>query len=215
MPQPKQLMTNILGRISVVVCLSSWLNCFVAPADGYPQFQTFVEKHSHRMSDCSMCHTNSSGPTGDGPGQIGGLSTQDLERLSKARAAMEPGQEVDSPILNEFGNRIIRSMGRKEFLQLISTPERLAPALGNKSDLDGDGIPDAVEYLDGTDPLNKSHGDPLWLFLVNVNRYKEHIVLLVVACALLNWGLSSLMLWFSSQSNADNEEHKDGSLNQP
>jgi hypothetical protein len=128
---------------------------------------------------------------------------------------MEPGQEVDSPILNEFGNRIIRSMGRKEFLQLISTPERLAPALGNKSDLDGDGIPDAVEYLDGTDPLNKSHGDPLWLFLVNVNRYKEHIVLLVVACALLNWGLSSLMLWFSSQSNADNEEHKDGSLNQP
>jgi hypothetical protein len=173
--------------------------------DAYPQFQTFSEKHSHKVSDCSMCHVNASGPTGNEAGQVGGLSAQELERLNKARAAMEPGQEIDSPILNEFGNKIIKSIGRRKFLELIPAPEGLAPALGSKSDLDGDGISDATEYLEGTDPLNKSHGEPLRLFLINLGRYKVHIVLLVLACGLLNWGLSSLIQWFSTRP-ADNRE---------
>lgn len=199
-----------LAAASSICCLS-W---FTHPAGAYPQFQTFGEKHSHRVSDCSMCHANSSGPTGNESGQVGGLSAQELERLTKARAAMEPGQDVDSPILNEFGNKIIKTLGRKKFLELISTPEGLAPALGDKSDLDGDGIPDATEYLDGTDPLNKSHGEPLRLFLVNLNRYKVHIALLVVACALLNWGLSGLIRWFSSGA-ADKEDGDGCASNRP
>ncbi len=186
---------------------------FLPPANAYPQFQTFAEKHSHKVSDCSMCHTNASGPTGNEAGQVGGLSAQEWEKLNKARAAMEPGQEVDSPILNEFGNKIIKSIGRRKFLELISAPKGLAPALGDKSDLDGDGISDATEYLEGTDPLNKSHGEPLRLFLINLSRYKVHIVLLVLACGLLNWGLSSLIQWFSARP-ADNEEARSESANQ-
>lgn len=215
MPQLKQLpMPSMLRQGLASIFLVYWLSWLAPPIDAYPQFQTFAEKHSHKVSDCSMCHANSSGPTGDEPGQVGGLTAQELERLSKARAAMEPGQDVDNPILNEFGNRIIKTLGRKKFLELIATPEGLAPALGTKSDLDGDGIPDATEYLDGTDPLNKSHGEPLRLFLTNLNRYKVYIVLLILACGLLNWGLSSLIGWFSSRPMADREGKEAETSNQ-
>lgn len=199
---PHSIHPHFIASLFVV-----WLHILVpAPVGGYPQFETFVEKHSHRISDCSMCHANSSGPTGDGPGQIGGLTNEEIERLSKARAAMTPGQDVDSPILNEFGNHIIKAIGRQRFLALISNPEDLAVALGNKSDLDGDGISDATEYRDGTDPLNKSSGDPARLFFVNINRWKMHILLLLLASGLLSWGLSNVIRSLSPAPAFDKEE---------
>jgi hypothetical protein len=168
---------------------------FLLPSAGqaYPEFQQFVEEHSHRTVNCAMCHTNENGPVGEGKGQIGSLNADEMKKLNSARAALEPGVTVDSPILNEFGNEIIKAIGKKKFVQLKSDPIRLAEVLPAESDIDGDGIPDAKEYLDGTDPLNKFHADVGKLFFINFNRFKMHIALAVVAVLSVNYGLLHLI----------------------
>lgn len=165
----------------------------VDEALAYPEYQQFVEKNSKRTVNCAMCHSNENGPTGNGPGQIGSLSPEEFEQLNKARAAMEPGQVVDSPILNEFGNKIIETIGKKKFVEFKADPGKLAESLGKNSDLDHDGIADSDEFLEGTDPLNKLHGDPGKLFWINLNRYKTHVVLAIVAVMSLNYGLLQLI----------------------
>lgn len=162
-------------------------------ASAYPEFQQFVEKNSHRTVNCAMCHINENGPVGNGEGQIGSFSADEMKQLNKARAALLPGQDVDSPILNQFGNEIIKAIGKKEFVALKAEPAKLAERLGDKSDLDGDGISDAREYLDGTDPLNQFHGDPGKLFWINLGRYKMHVCLAVVAVFAINYGLIQLI----------------------
>lgn len=189
--------TDIISTVQAVL-LSTFL-VFAIPlsAQCYPQFQMFVEKHSGRTVNCALCHVNDSGPTGNEYGQIGDLNAEELIRLNQARAAMEPGVNVDSPILNEFGNHIIKTLGRKKFLQMISDPSQLAIALGNKSDIDGDGISDSREYMDGTNPMNKFHGDPWLLFINNLSRYKLHVILALVAVTILSYGLTNLLKGFS------------------
>lgn len=186
----KTISAGAKGLLALAVPLQ-----FLAPLPGiaYPEFQQFVELHSHRTVNCAMCHTNENGPVGDGQGQIGSLTPDEMKRLNAARASLEPGQEVDSPILNRFGNEIVKAIGKKKFVQIKTDPARLAEALPAKSDIDGDGIPDAKEYLDGTDPLNKFHGDAGKLFLINLIRFKLHIVLAIVAVLSVNYGLLHLI----------------------
>jgi len=176
-------------------CVGIVLSLVIAPpaAHSYPAFQAFSEKHSGRTVNCSLCHINDNGPVGNEIGQIGSLTKDELARLNLARAAMAPGVNVDSPILNEFGNHIIKTVGRAKFLQMMADPAQLAPALGDKSDLDGDGIPDSREYLDGTDPLNKFHGDPWLLFVNNLSRNWPHVILAVIAVCLINYGLAHVI----------------------
>lgn len=163
------------------------------PADAYPEFQQFVEKNSHRTVNCAMCHVSENGPVGDSKGQIGSLTPDEMKLLNQARTALDPGVAVESPILNKFGNEIIKAIGKKTFVKIKADPGRLADLLPKTSDLDGDGIPDAKEYLDGTDPLNKFHGDAGKLFFINLDRYKMHIVLAVVAVLSVNYGLLHLI----------------------
>ena len=40
-------------------------------------------------------------------GQIGSLTAAEMAELNRARTAFEPGQKVQSPILNAFGNRVM------------------------------------------------------------------------------------------------------------
>jgi hypothetical protein len=117
--------------------------------------------------------------------------------------AFEPGSDVNNPILNKFGNEIIHTIGMKKFLALMADPSKLPEALGNKSDLDGDGIPDAQEYLDGTDPLNKFHGDPIKLFFINLNRSKLDLLLAASAVLLLAFGLANLVAAASPSKKVD------------
>ena len=170
------------------------------PAHGYPAYQAFSEKHSGRTVNCAMCHVNDNGPIGTGHGQIGGLTADQLEHLNKARAALEPGQQVDSPILNKFGNQIIKTIGRMKFIELGNDPGKLPQALGFKSDLDGDGIPDAQEFLDGTDPLNKFNGDPWKLLLINLGRNKLQVALAAIAIFCLGYGLAHLLKALSTMT---------------
>jgi len=45
---------------------------------------------------------------------------------------MEPGNNVDNPILNKFGNAIVHQIGMKKVLEISTDPGKLAQALGNK-----------------------------------------------------------------------------------
>jgi len=179
------------------------LSAATQAARAFPQYQEFSEKHSGRTVNCAMCHLSDDGPAGDGPGQTGSLSQDDLNQLNKARTAMEPGSTVTNPILNKFGNEIIRAIGMKKFLELMPDPAKLPQALGDKSDLDGDGISDGQEFLDGTDPLNKYHGDPLKLFFINLNRCKFELLLIAVAVLFLDYGLANLVAGASSAAKTN------------
>lgn len=178
----------------------------LSAAYGYPEYQQFVEKHSHRTVSCAMCHANENGPVGVEKGQVGSLTADELKLLNQARMAVEPGQEVDSPILNKFGNEIIKALGKKRFVELRSDPIKLADELGDKTDLDDDGIADSREYLDGTDPLNKFHGDPIKLFRVNLNRGKMHVLLAIVAVFAINFGLVHLIKGISLIQNGKSDK---------
>lgn len=182
-----------LAALSLTLCNGAW---------AYPEFQTYIEAASGRNVNCAMCHAHADGPEGLKPGQIGSLTPKELEALGTARAAFEPGQQVESPILNEFGNHIIEVLGKQQFLQIRQEPAKLAPVLGDESDLDGDGLSDAREYQEGTLPTDPNHGDPWALFVINAKRRWFHIVMVGLATAAGLWGLKNLLLGFESLAAA-------------
>ena len=170
------------------------LICFISlPAMSFPEFQAFVEKHSGRPTNCSMCHVNDQGPVGDDVGQIGSFNQSELGRLNKARMAFAPGSGVDNPSLNEFGNELVKKIGVRRLIFDRSDPIQIYFDLGQKSDLDGDGICDAQEYLDGTDTLNKFHGDPAKLFWINLRLHACEIIFAAFGIGLLLYGLKEVL----------------------
>jgi hypothetical protein len=165
---------------------------FVTPAIAYPEFQAYAQKHSGMGVSCAMCHISPDGPEGAGPGQIGGLDASAQQQLNEARASFEPGHKVSSPILNAFGNDIVRQLGRKKVIELKQSPADLATALDQKSDLDDDGAPDAREYLDGTHPLSKSSGNPWLLASHNLKKHWFSIVMVFLATISILYGLRNI-----------------------
>jgi len=188
-----------------LTCALAWVLA-AAPAFAYAEFQTFVQQHSGRTVNCAMCHTHPDGPEGLKPGQIGALTTEEMNALNQARAAFEPGQEVNNPILNDFGDLIMEQLGKQRVLQLRQEPHLLAEELDPKSDLDGDGIPDAEEYLAGTHPLNPESGDPSRLFWINLRRNFFHVVMLLIATVAGVYGLNHLVRGFEQLEAAKEPE---------
>lgn len=186
----------------LLVLLTGW-----SAASAYPEFQRFSQEHGGQPINCAMCHASGDGPEGAGRGQIGSLTPDELNRLNAARGAFAAGVLVESPILNEFGNKIIYQIGKTKFLELRAHPEQLADAYGFASDLDVDGIPDAQEYLDGTHPLNEVHGNPWRLFLHNLAAYKLHVFMLALATAAGLWGLSHLLFGLAQRTRASAANH--------
>lgn len=193
-----------------VVFISLIAAAALAPAAlAYPEFQQYSEEHSGRTVNCAMCHVNAHGPSGSEPGQVGSLNPEEMKRLAAARAALEPGQKVDSPILNRFGNHIMQTLGKKKVLEARKDPAQLAASLGNESDLDEDGIADSKEFLDGTDPLNAGHGDPVSLLFINLKRFAPHVMLAAAAIFLLDFGFTRVLKGFqlkARRSSAESEE---------
>ncbi len=185
---------NPLKKLGMsILLLQAILMLSRAPCQAYPPYQEYSEKNSGKTVSCAMCHTSESGPRGEGPGQIGSLNADELKQLQNARGALAPGQKIENPILNAFGNKIIESLGKKAVVEMQKRPQDLATALGDKSDLDDDGIVDGQEYLDGTDPTNRFHGDPWKLFLVNLDRYKFHVIMAAIAIFALDYGIAQIL----------------------
>lgn len=186
-------MTKTLQLLFTLIVVG---NCYA-----YPEFQRFSQTHSGRPINCAMCHANGDGPEGASRGQIGSLTPDELNKLNAARGAFAPGTPIENPILNEFGNNIIFVIGKTKFLELRAQPEQLAEVYGFQSDLDGDGIADAQEYLEGTHPLNNVHGNPMRLFLHNLKTFKLHVILIVLATIAGFYGFSHLLNGFAASSN--------------
>jgi hypothetical protein len=180
-------------------------------AHAYPEYQKFAQTNSGRVTNCAMCHVHPDGPEGAGHGQIGSLKADGLTRLGAARAAFEPGADVDSPILNGFGNTIIRTVGKSKVIELRSRPGDLAAMLDPASDLDGDGIPDAREYVEGTQPLQAGSGDPWSLFVTNLRRSGFHVGAILVASILTMFGLAKLLRgWHvATEARLGPDEHRE------
>jgi len=208
-PRPgKELAERFLNFPSVPLRLCGLLVFLLSSpcALAYPEFQAFVAKSSGRTVNCAMCHANSDGPEGTGHGQIGHLNAAELERLGRARSALQPGQNVDSPILNAFGNHIIKSLGKEKFVELKVSPAHLADLLPPDSDLDQDGIPDVREYLDGTLPINHNDGSPLLLLQHNFRANFLAIALTLAATVCGIWGLGHLLHGLAAASRIKDTE---------
>ena len=166
-------------------------------ATAYPEFQKFSQTHSGRTVNCGMCHTSPEGPDGLSFGQIGKLDSLQMEQLKEARRALLPGTEFTNPILNPFGNKILKVMGVRLLLEARKDPAILYYYLKDAGDLDGDGVIDAQEILDGTDATNRYHGDPLTLFYTNIRLYYFEIVMILLATVAGMFGLSNFLLGFA------------------
>ena len=178
----------------------------------YPEFRAFIVQHSGRPVDCAMCHVSHDGPQGTGPGQIGSLTPAGLEELGRARTAFASGSKIKNPILNAFGNHIVQSIGLTRFRELRLAPAELAKVLPQDSDLDGDGIPDVQEYLDGTSPVDKDSGLPWLLFKHNFKRNLSEICLTLAATAAGLYGLSHLLRGFARAAEAPSEDEREREL---
>lgn len=177
----------------------------------YIEYQRFAQTNSGHTVSCAMCHVNGDGPVGMKPGQISSLTSEEQARLTMARGAFTPGQKVDSPILNAFGNHIISTIGKKKFIDLRADPKQLVAALGDESDLDGDGATDAEEFLAGTHPLNPHHGPAMTLFLHNLKQSRLQLLLLILATVAGLYGLNNLLRGFAQQEDEeDQDEETDG-----
>ena len=188
------------GLLIVALCLSA------SAARAFPEYQRYIVKHSGRPVNCAFCHMHADGPQGTAPGQIGRLTPQQLEALGRSRAALEPGVDVDNPVLNAFGNHIVKSIGMRRFAELKLAPEQLAAALPPESDLDADGVRDAQEYQDGTHPLLRTDGRPWLLFRHNFQRNLAQIALTLAATILGLYGLRHLLEGFDVATRAHVED---------
>jgi hypothetical protein len=190
-------MRKYLGPLLVVLAFTT------SSLFAYPEFEVWTEKVSGKYIDCAMCHTHPDGPEGVKPGQIRSLSREELDRLNEARLAFEPGIAVNSPVLNAFGNRIVEKLGRKKFLEIrAEDPGLLVAAYGMDSDLDGDGIPDAREYMEGTSPVDSRSGNPWSLFRTNLRRYWLDVLMTILATLAGLYGLNHILRWFEHEADA-------------
>ncbi|MCC7519086.1 MAG: hypothetical protein IT578_07870 [Verrucomicrobiae bacterium] len=194
-------------RLPLLLALAGFV--WTASARAYPEFQTWIVKNSGRSVNCAMCHAHPDGPDGTGYGQIGRLTSEEMERLNFARRAIEPGAEVQSPILNKFGNLIVSRLGMKKVLELKLDPSQLPDTLDPVSDLDRDGIPDAQELRDGTHPLKKEDGRPWRLFVNNAQRNLSPLLLTAAATAAGLYGLTRLLHGFACAARAERRETED------
>lgn len=164
----------------------------------YPEFQKFSQTHSGRTVNCGMCHASPEGPDGLSFGQVGSLDSVQMELLKDARRAQQPGMDVNNPVLNPFGNKLVRVMGVRLLVDAKKDPAMLHFYLKDAGDMDGDGVTDAQEFLDGTNPNNRYHGDPLALFLTNVQHHLFEIVMIFMATGAGMFGLSNLLMAFAA-----------------
>jgi hypothetical protein len=164
----------------------------VGTAVAHPEFQAFVRKSSGQTVNCALCHAHPDGPEGTGPGQLGSLKAAEFDRLNRARGAFEPGVEVSSPVLNAFGNSLVKRLGKARILEARSDPKALWEGMDAASDMDHDGVPDVQELREGTHPLWDDSGNPARLFWHNLKVQRFHVLMIILATFVTLFGLHHL-----------------------
>jgi hypothetical protein len=198
-PKRAHALRGILRAAAVIVL------CISSQVQAYPEYQREIQSSSQRVVSCAMCHVHPDGPDGVKHGQIGSLGQGEMLLLSQSRGMLEPGPIVDSPILNSFGDHLVSQLGRNRLIAYRSQPAALGAAISQSNDLDGDGVGDARELRDGTDPTDPRHADPGLLFLVNLRRHWFHLVMLAAATVIGLFALSRLFNWFAFEARRADE----------
>jgi hypothetical protein len=175
---------------------------FTSASFAHPEYLQYFKKESGRPINCAMCHVNPEGPEGIKPGQIGSLDAEGKKMLALARLA-KPGENIKNPILNEFGNEILDTIGHDKLVELEKDPGAIPGLLSKTSDLDHNGIPDYQKLLDGTDPLNPNDGLPWKLFIINFIKNWFQILMITLATISGIFGLYYLILWFSIKAKKE------------
>ncbi len=175
---------------------------FTGTCLAHPEYLQYYKKESGRPINCALCHVNPEGPEGIKPGQIGSLGPEGKKLLASARLA-KPGDNIKNPVLNEFGNEILNSIGHDKLVELEKDPGAIVGLLSKTSDLDHDGIPDYQELKDGTDPLNPNDGLPWKLFIINFMKNWFQIMMISLATVFGIYGLYNVILWFSIKAEKD------------
>jgi hypothetical protein len=188
----------------VVVFIFVGLLIVAQEANAYPEFQRYIQVNSGRFVDCSMCHTHPEGPAGSKRGQIGRLDKNELLALAEARLAFQPNTNVENPVLNKFGNLILKTLGKTEILKFRQNPELLGSKMPKESDLDEDGVSDIKEMYLGTHPLDKTHGPPWLLFKSNFKKHAGVILALILAMFTFIYAINLLQrVMGKNEQNAD------------
>lgn len=133
------------------------------------EFQRYIEEKSNKQLNCAYCHAHINGPEGDDIGQSGSLSEEQKKLTAFNQYLSDSKKLVDSPILNKFGNYLVKQIGYDALVEAQGDPDLIVKRLKN-SDLDKDGIPDSREFLDGTLPQDPLDGNPLLLFINNMKK---------------------------------------------
>jgi cytochrome c553 len=167
-------------------------------AQAYPEFQRHIQSSSGQVVSCALCHSHPDGPDGSKHGQLESLSARELELLAQSRGQLEPGPIVNNPVLNEFGDYLVASLGRNRLMALRPTPELLGASMAAGHDQDQDGIDDARELREGTDPTDPRHGHPARLLSTNMRRHWTELVLAAAATLLGLFGLRRVLAFFAA-----------------
>ena len=164
----------------LILCLFFSIN----NAFAFNEFQTYIEQKSKKQLNCAYCHSHVNGPNGNEAGQLGSLNDEQKQLTAYNQFLSANKELVDSPILNEFGNYLVKKLGYEKITNAQNDPSLLVNELKD-SDLDHDGISDAQELLDGTLPNDPLDGNPFKLFLNNLRKNLVEICFQVIAIVLL------------------------------
>ena len=183
LPKTNKVQTHWFASTKILIILIFLcMNTFNVYA--FNEFQTYIELKSKKQLNCAYCHNHVNGPNGNEDEQLGSLS-EEQKQLTAYNQFLQGNKElVNSPILNEFGNYLVKKLGYEKIINAQNDPSLLVNELKD-SDLDHDGISDAQELLDGTLPNDSLDGKPLKLFLNNIRKKLVEICFQVIAIVLL------------------------------
>ena len=185
----RQLFQSLLAMTIVVAFFIPFkLNAFA-----FNEFQTYIEQKSKKQLNCAYCHSHVNGPNGNETGQLGSLSEEQKQLTAYNQFLSVNKESVDSPILNEFGNYLVKKLGYDTIVKAQDDPDKIVEVL-KESDLDQDGINDLEEVLDGTLPNDPLDGNPFKLFVSNIKKKWMEVCFQVIALVLLIVSLCKLKM---------------------
>ena len=164
--------------ILVFLCMN------MSNAFAFNEFQSFIEQKSKKQLNCAYCHLHTNGPEGNGAGQLGSLSEEEKQLTAYNQFLKANKELVNSPILNEFGNYLVKQLGYETIVEAEVDPNIIVEKLKD-FDLDKDGIGDSEEFLDGTLPSDPLDGNPFKLFINNTKKKCFEICFQIIVIVLL------------------------------
>lgn len=171
-------------KFSLHLCIFAFLLLCNSNAYAFNEFQTFIEYNSKKQLNCAYCHSNVNGPEGKEKGQLDSLSEEEKQLTAYNQFLKANKEFINSPILNEFGNYLVKKLGYETIVQAQEDPKIIVDKLRD-SDLDKDGITDSEEFLDGTLPNDTLDGNPFKLFMYNIKKKWIEICFQTLAVVLL------------------------------